>query len=154
MAEVSEDMRDAEECELCEENQLSLLSWCSGCEMVLCETCWMDQPIHRKKLKFSNATKHEKTDLRVAALIRSILNGGRQATTIDAHEYNLSTKWFGVTTDNESSEKATFYSFDRFRSLLVYDTQVENAYQFPSITSFIGDTGAGKSTLINALMKV
>jgi ABC-type glutathione transport system ATPase component len=156
-------LRDAKECEACDEKDVSKFSWCNACGMILCNTCWDQQAPHKKKGgKFrENAIKHEKTELRTAALIYSILRGWHEGgieaehgSKVDEHEDNLATKWFGVSSSNEEFSKPKFYIFERFRSVVLYGDRVDSANQFPSIVSFVGETGAGKSTLINAMIKV
>jgi len=147
-----------EVCEVCDRHvpdNVPVLFWCNVCEQVLCDDCWDLQPVHRKKTTHRTKVKtHERTELKIADLILSIFSAGRDVEEqLHGHENNLDTKWFGVISSDDEQLNPQLYNFERFRAL-IYGSFVDSTNQFPSLISFVGDTGAGKSTLINALIKV
>ncbi|SPN97426.1 uncharacterized protein DNG_00940 [Cephalotrichum gorgonifer] len=75
----------------------------------------------------------------------------------EAFKQDEASKWFGVYTEFSvnSTRVTTLIETDRLRRLL----EISHVYrdksserQYPSIASFVGETGAGKSTLIRTLM--
>ena len=72
------------------------------------------------------------------------------------HKNDIWSTWFGVP-NRLSDWQANLYLFNRLESLIA---QAEDSRygepvteQFPSLVSFFGDTGGGKSTLIKALVQ-
>jgi energy-coupling factor transporter ATP-binding protein EcfA2 len=76
----------------------------------------------------------------------------RQEDSDSLHLDDLRTKWFGVPHDQKaSSPKLSVWP--RLQAILnnaAYHLQ----YQFPSLVSFVGDTGSGKSTIIKAMIRM
>ncbi|RVD83706.1 uncharacterized protein DFL_005485 [Arthrobotrys flagrans] len=66
-------------------------------------------------------------------------------------EDNRVARWFIAESTEADSRRGVLYATDRFQRLSAQGKLAEN--QFPSIVSFIGDTGKGKSTLIRAMIK-
>lgn len=67
------------------------------------------------------------------------------------HEQNAETRWFNIRNRNS---QPMLYVYDRFGSLCksVLDGGSEAPKSFPTIVSFIGKSGVGKSTLIRAML--
>ncbi|KAK6500456.1 hypothetical protein TWF481_010799 [Arthrobotrys musiformis] len=66
-------------------------------------------------------------------------------------EDNRVARWFIAESAPADPRRGILYVTDRFQRLSAQGKLAEN--QFPSIVSFIGDTGKGKSTLIRAMIK-
>ncbi|KAF3126113.1 hypothetical protein TWF703_010574 [Orbilia oligospora] len=66
-------------------------------------------------------------------------------------EDNRVARWFIAESTEADPRRGVLYVTDRFQRLSAQGKLAEN--QFPSIVSFIGDTGKGKSTLIRAMIK-
>ena len=69
------------------------------------------------------------------------------------HERDRKAEWFTVNSGSLEDSEPTVQITDRFRKLCDprYVSNRSNSEQCPSIVSFIGTTGAGKSTLVNAV---
>ena len=69
------------------------------------------------------------------------------------HENDRKAEWFTVNSGSLEDPEPTVQITDRFRKLCDprYVNSRSNSEQCPSIVSFIGTTGAGKSTLVNAV---
>ncbi|RWA12744.1 hypothetical protein EKO27_g2394 [Xylaria grammica] len=98
-----------------------------------------------------NGKPHEKADPRVVDRLRQILEPTR---TEQEHEAELledqDTTWFGYGRD--ASNHPQLYDYGRFAAI-VAETQTEQmGERYPQLASFIGETGAGKSTLIKLLI--
>ncbi|KAG0123476.1 hypothetical protein HOY82DRAFT_495229 [Tuber indicum] len=132
------------------------LYWCSECESVFCENCWDLQAVHelgpgfRGRLK---KRKHAKTELEVADYILSVLEPNlTEEEANDAHVSNVHTKWFGVQIDENLPARVSLKSKSFLD--LASGSGEDPSSQHPCLVSFVGETGAGKSTLVNAMMKV
>lgn len=130
------------------------LVWCRGCALEYCDNCWENAvPFLHKSENPATAANHEKTEIELAKLIESILNpttDKEQQATL--HENSQVSKWFGVMNE-EGSSKHDFHDFGCFPRL-AGGSDMDPDEIFPCLVSFIGDTGAGKSSVINALLKV
>ena len=128
------------------------LFWCSVCESVICNACWGQPPPHRPNNR-TVTKKHEKTSLELAELINAILCPDTNLYAHnELHHRNLETKWFGVIEDS-TTRGPRFHDSGRFTHL-VNGSERHPSEQYPCLATFVGETGAGKSTLISALIKV
>ena len=97
---------------------------------------------------------HKKLDTFSDYLTRLILhsepNSELQARL---HERDRKAQWFTVMSGPFEDSEATVQITDRFRRLCDprYVNKRSSTEQYPSIVSFIGDTGVGKSTIVNAM---
>ncbi|KAK6438068.1 hypothetical protein LTR95_005742 [Oleoguttula sp. CCFEE 5521] len=154
--------------ELCEDCQRvgPRRYYCNVCTLVFCDTCWDRQLIHRsKRLAVGAGTiPHEKTDQSVARKVRDVLTPDlRDEEREQLHIADIDTTWFGVV--REGHERPLFRDYGRYANLIAgaKDLRMESATAlsatsdhsetlYPSLVSFVGQTGAGKSTLIKLLI--
>ncbi|KAI0474210.1 hypothetical protein F4859DRAFT_521928 [Xylaria cf. heliscus] len=148
-------------CELCEK-QLHDIWFCNICTINFCNRCWDVQVVHKKLRK---GALHEKTSPTTAATVHRILF----PPTDELSGYKLSrddasTAWFGVERPDDSSPPI-FQDYGRFANLMTATDPVRKNPNFmenissvdrdkrtPSLVSFVGQTGAGKSTMIKLLI--
>ncbi|KAA8903651.1 hypothetical protein FN846DRAFT_779968 [Sphaerosporella brunnea] len=117
--------------------------YCNQCDLTFCGTCWNKQAAHKKN-KY-----HRQTDPKDQDTVNRIICPPSAKTADLQHQANYGSKWFGVSIrDNMVSLNTT----SRYRELSM-DMDMDSE-QYPALISFVGITGAGKSTLINALVNV
>ncbi|KAA8903650.1 hypothetical protein FN846DRAFT_891060 [Sphaerosporella brunnea] len=123
------------------------LSWCQACDTTFCNDCWSQQAAHkpRRTKPSASARVHEKTDV---TLQRTLLGLTRRTSSTRMERRGSKSFWFGTRIEQSSNE--VFLNFtDRLSSLGPWSQG-----RVPSVVSFVGETGAGKSSLIYALLKV
>jgi hypothetical protein len=138
------------ECEGC--NTDVNLSWCHICDVTVCDECWGRQAAHGPGRKQQTRGNHEQTELGLRDIINWILRPNNEGDTDGRHAMDYITKWFGVTIQPGDEGDVSLQTTPRYRELSVGGGVEQN--QYPALISFVGETGAGKSTLISALMKV
>lgn len=125
--------------------------YCNACRRVYCSECYDTQLVHEDEDNRSG--EHEKTDLDTANFILSLFGNNHSAEDRErSHVKNIQSKWFGTHIDEQES-RSYFHDFGGFSGLLEKSPFMAHQ-QFPSLISFVGDTGTGKSTLINGILKV
>lgn len=145
-------------CDDCEEEREGLAN-CNVCQQTYCSRCWDRQATHKRRALGPGGVPHEKTDPDLAEKIHKILD----PEVLDHKEQQLKhvedyyTKWFGVIRDD--SGQVLFQNSARFESIMATVKQntmdsSRHELKYPSLISFVGETGAGKSTLIKALVEV
>ncbi|RPA84531.1 hypothetical protein BJ508DRAFT_323445 [Ascobolus immersus RN42] len=130
-----------------------MLYFCSVCDILYCDDCWGRQLPHKRNLS-RDAVKHEKGDrslATVAKAMKGIFNAKYDKEKLEQlHMEDRRTRWFGISHLEDGSSK--FETTGRFQDLLDPVQQSLGTAIFPSIVSFVGETGAGKSTLIKGLI--
>ncbi|KAI0517620.1 FabD/lysophospholipase-like protein [Xylaria bambusicola] len=125
---------------------------CIQCNnLSFCNDCWSKWVLHQPGAVGYDDRPHEKADVQVVQRLRQILDPKR---TESDHEKDLQndddTTWFGV--ERDSSNQAIFQDHGRFTTLMTDSHSSELGNRYPQLVSFIGQTGAGKSTLIKMLI--
>ena len=153
----------SELCDQCEEYGLER-SYCNACDFSFCQRCWDQNLQHRKKKLAPGAVPHEKTDQSVARKIKRILDHKPSETEQEElHKHDEATGWFGIL--REEGELPLFQDYGRFARLLTETATLQartplsatssgsrRDSRYPSLTSFVGQTGAGKSTVIKLMV--
>ena len=84
----------------------------------------------------------------ISGAFLGIANSISQATVFKKDE---TTKWFGLHVEVVRQDRiTTIVETPRFSNLMedsLHFSKISPRRQFPSVTSFVGETGAGKSTL-------
>ncbi|KAF2729081.1 hypothetical protein EJ04DRAFT_503032 [Polyplosphaeria fusca] len=157
---------DTELCEDCEEIVSDF--FCNVCQCHLCRDCWDRQPAHRKKRLAPGQIPHEKTELRLVNRLQTVFSYAGDEKTLDRlHKDDEVTAWFGLEREREDGRPFMFRDHGRFADLATSSHHSlfkqrkqpgikgddQNASCIPSLVSFVGQTGAGKSTLIKLLVQ-
>lgn len=133
-------------CEKCEERRWEVICSC-GAEF--CEECFLDVHLKRKPL-------HKRGGTRKTEDAWNWISGKLANLTITAQHHQFKNdegaKWFGlyVEATRRKDRLTSIVETRRLSELMtgsIYHFQDSPKRQFPSITSFVGETGAGKSTL-------
>lgn len=125
--------------------------YCNACQRVYCDDCYEAQLVHEDDGNRFGA--HEKTDLDTANFILSVFGNKDSAEDREhLHVKNIQSKWFG--TQFEEPERRTHLHDPGGLKGLLQKSHVLPHQQFPYLISFVGETGAGKRTLINGVLKV
>lgn len=66
------------------------------------------------------------------------------------HTEDEDTTWFGVAKD--SSDQPVFQNYGRYAAIMADSDTGQHQLRFPELVSFIGQTGAGKSTIVKMLI--
>ncbi|KAI0437961.1 hypothetical protein F4803DRAFT_565654 [Xylaria telfairii] len=125
---------------------------CIQCNnLAFCDACWSKWVLHLPGAVGWNGKPHEKANPVIINRFRQILEPTR---TEEEHEAELledqDTTWFGYGRD--ASNVPQLYDYGRFSAILAETRTEETGERYPQLASFIGETGAGKSTLIKLLI--
>jgi hypothetical protein len=140
-------------CEQCQTEQ-QFVSYCPACSFHFCRNHWDDLPLHHGQ-RLVNGVPHEKTDPLVAKKIKSIIEPSiSEEEQTQLHRADDDTTWFGVLPDSTDTSQRLFHDFGRYEEFLSQSLFSPKSDQFPSLISFVGPTGAGKSTIVKGLVKL
>ncbi len=163
-----------EECPICENRFPKNFWFCGVCKLVYCEGCWEMQAPHRMKSKHPASTPHEQTPLDIADKVGNVLaptEDVRQREEL--HREDEDTAWFGISflcycaanvqvvqltvaagieRLNDSSQ-LLLQDYGRLNDFLdEWKARKYSGPRTPSLVSFVGQTGAGKSSLVKLLI--
>ncbi|KAI0205198.1 hypothetical protein F4808DRAFT_473273 [Astrocystis sublimbata] len=127
---------------------------CIQCNnLAFCDGCWSKWVLHYPGAVGINGKPHEKADPVVVDRLRQILEPTRSEEEHEAEllEDQETTTWFGYGRD-AASNTPHLYDYGRFSAILSETHREEAGERHPQLASFIGETGAGKSTLIKLLI--
>lgn len=93
----------------------------------------------------------EKTEMTEFIWVRYLLSSNRpQQQQEQLHKDDVWNTWFGVP---YFQTVPRLYTYPRFQNLLEQHSHPAIDIQYPSLISFFGDTGGGKSTIIRTIIK-
>ncbi|KAF1996801.1 hypothetical protein P154DRAFT_565860 [Amniculicola lignicola CBS 123094] len=137
-------------CESCELHKSPIWN-CAYCGMNFCDPCWVVQGPHKAGRTGPDGLPHEKANPAIVRRLKDILTPpkdlGGQATL---HVEDEDTTWFGIARD--SQQRPIFQDYGRYSAIMVDSNSGQYKVRYPQLVSFIGQTGAGKSTLIKMLI--
>lgn len=151
-------------CYMCRQHGLDRW-YCDRCDVVFCKSCWKKQPLHSPRSDDEAPDSHEKTDVRLANKIKAIFSPKLTAGAREQlHTKDIETTWFGVVREDDGS-LPLFRDYGRYAELIAMlkerrselpplsgTSADESDILYPGLVSFVGQTGAGKSTLIKLLI--
>jgi predicted acylesterase/phospholipase RssA len=96
---------------------------------------------------------HEKTDPVIAKTIGQTLEANlNDADQAMLHVQDQDTTWFGVAKD--AHDDIVFQDCGRYANIMAERSSRQRISSYPALASFVGQTGAGKSTLIKLLIEL
>jgi energy-coupling factor transporter ATP-binding protein EcfA2 len=137
-------------CDDCEFEQNPLWN-CSYCGMNFCDQCWDKQAQHRKGRTGPDGLPHEKANPAIVRRLKDILTppvGHTEQQSL--HVEDEDTTWFGL--GRNSQNAPVFQDYGRYSTIMADSDTGDFKDRYPQLVSFIGQTGAGKSTLIKMLI--
>lgn len=146
------DPRDSQPkvCENCDVPKVPIWN-CSYCDMNFCDDCWGRQGPHKPGRTGPDGLPHEKANPTIVRRLKDILtpprDHGEQQTL---HTEDEDTTWFGLSRDY--LDRPVFQDYGRYSAIMADSNSGEYKFRYPQLVSFIGQTGAGKSTLIKMLI--
>jgi energy-coupling factor transporter ATP-binding protein EcfA2 len=138
-------------CAVCDE-QYDSTFFCVNCDDSFCDSCWDSERSHRPGKKGPDGLPHEKA-------LRGVVNRLQQAFSPpndhaalrQIHMEDDDTTWFGIARDENNVP--FFEDIGRYASLMADSNTKEHEARYPQFVSVIGQTGAGKSTLVKMLIE-
>jgi len=146
-----------EECSVCENKCPKNFWFCGVCKLAYCNSCWAMQAPHRMKSKALASTPHEKTSLEIAYKVGKVLAPTDDVQRrVELHRKDEDTAWFGIERPNDWSP-LLIQDYGRLNDFLneweAKKGLSTSGPRTPSLVSFVGQTGAGKSSLIKLLIE-
>jgi hypothetical protein len=145
---TSEPPLTSPECFKCNEEtvdnpyNLEKLLYCNQCEVYYCDTHWEQADLHKPTRP--TAHNHVKTQPHIKEWARFIIDGPPHKQLAELHEKDMENLWFGIDVKTCKSH----VNPNLYMSFILSSQFQHHSEQFSSLISFIGPTGAGKSTII------
>ncbi|RSL93075.1 hypothetical protein CDV31_014873 [Fusarium ambrosium] len=145
-------------CEIdgCEDGPDVVQLFCNQCQATYCQSHWGEQHLHRRATP-KGQQPHEPIDRELEFRIRNCIQPVWSKKELrDKHIEDQDATWFAVEDDLSTgtpNSAKKFLRLERFERLMFEGTPGRTNAVFPSLVSFIGETGGGKSGLINLLIK-
>ncbi|KAF1991096.1 hypothetical protein K402DRAFT_436349 [Aulographum hederae CBS 113979] len=152
-------------CENCEVSDRTI-AHCNVCQSSFCDKCWAGQFAHKKGKVSHGGVPHEQTRPAIAEKVRNALEPPADDMVRERlWAEDQSTTWFGIERPADQSTPI-FQDYGRFADLMIStdpkkiaantrfvgSTDTDRDTRTPSLVSFVGQTGAGKSTLIKLMV--
>lgn len=132
-------------------------AYCNVCSLSMCVPCWNRQLCHKTT---DHVIPHEKTPISLAKKTKAVFNPDikDEAEREELHCKDVLTSWFGV--HREDTARPLLRDYGRFEGLVASMKQssendvsrLDPSTRYPSFVSFVGQTGAGKSSLIKLIV--
>lgn len=137
-------------CESCELEKSPVWD-CSYCDMNFCDDCWGKQGPHKAGRTGPDGLPHEKANPAIVKRLQDILTPPQEHSEQQLlHIEDEDTTWFGMVRNSQNSP--AFQDYGRYSAIMADSNSGEFKFRYPQLVSFIGQTGAGKSTLIKMLI--
>ena len=138
-------------CEVCE-LQNTRVFFCVNCDGHFCSNCWAKERAHKPGKLGPDGLPHEKADSEVVSRLEATFNPPSDPGVQERmHLEDEDTTWFGIARD--ATGRPIFQDYGRYATLIANSASSEHRTRFPRLVSFIGQTGAGKSTLVKMLIE-
>jgi energy-coupling factor transporter ATP-binding protein EcfA2 len=119
--------------------------------MKFCDDCWVKQGPHKAGRTGPDGLPHEKANPAIVKRLQGILTPPQEHTEQQIlHMEDEDTTWFGMVRNSQNSP--AFQDYGRYSAIMADSNSGEYKSRYPQLVSFIGQTGAGKSTLIKMLI--
>ena len=137
-------------CEECKRIDIPT-SFCVNCDSNFCDECWSNERPHKQGKIGPDGLPHEKADpVIVNRLKETFTPPDNPETQEKMHMDDEDTTWFGIAKD--ASNIPVFQDYGRYATLMANSATGESV-RYPQLVSFIGQTGAGKSTVVKMLIE-
>ncbi|KAJ8064436.1 hypothetical protein OCU04_006775 [Sclerotinia nivalis] len=114
---------------------------------IQCNNYWSKERPHRPGAVGFDGRPHEKTDKKVVDRLRKILEPKRSPQEQQQqHKIDEGTTWFGTARD--SANLPIFQDYGRYAKIMAQSRLNGHKVRYPQLVSFVGQTGAGKNTLV------
>lgn len=131
------------------------LFYCGFCNLNFCAASWKSQAVHKPGHHTATGVPHEQVDVADAEKILGCLKQTASETELGAlHDKDETSCWFGINIDHINHGSPVFEDFGRFATLVAESSTGKFAVRYPGLISFIGETGAGKSSLVRLLIEL
>lgn len=148
--QVDSEDTEPEICESCDLVKSPIWN-CSYCGMTFCDDCWGKQGPHKSGRTGPDGLPHEKADPTIMRRLQDILTPPQDHTEQQMlHIEDEDTTWFAIVRNSQDSP--AFQDYGRYSAIMADSNTGEFKFRYPQLVSFIGQTGAGKSTLIKMLI--
>ncbi|KAF8852713.1 hypothetical protein BDZ45DRAFT_807214 [Acephala macrosclerotiorum] len=138
-------------CEECFQIQLPN-SYCVDCDSTFCPKCWSHARAHAPGKLNRDGIAHEKSSNKevIARLMNIFTPPQNPEQQRKLHKTDAGSKWFGVT-PNIDGALPLLQDYGRYSSIM-RENSTGDTNRWPQLVSFVGQTGAGKSTIVKALI--
>jgi energy-coupling factor transporter ATP-binding protein EcfA2 len=138
-------------CEVCEDDRLPSY-YCVNCDSSFCNGCWARERAHKPGKLGPDGLPHEKADPTVVNRLKETFAPPSDPEAQEKmHLEDEDTAWFGIARDEANCP--IFQDFGRYATLMANSATDKYPARYPQLVSFIGQTGAGKSTLVKMLVE-
>jgi energy-coupling factor transporter ATP-binding protein EcfA2 len=141
----------AEICVDCQKSDI-VIFFCVNCDESFCGDCWELERSHRPGKKGADGLPHEKAVKSIVDRLQLAFSPPNDPAALEQiHIEDDDTTWFGISRDENNIP--LFEDIGRYASLMAGGSNKRHEARYPQFVSVIGQTGAGKSTLVKMLIE-